>query len=179
MLCKWSPIGQWCMSPELTVSLPSHCLPTTGSWPLILTAWYPKPHPVYPLSALPWDQKPQAVGGEAQLIGHSPLLLAGVGVGWVRCMPHSIMKRNRAVVIPTQSWQLYGTFSRQLKGASRSQSRYWEFLSMKVETTWGSHICCGLGQQTLGKAILPSPPPARLLLNHFVLSSTNYVAGST
>lgn len=89
MLCKWSPIGQWCMSPELTVSLPSHCLPTTGSWPLILTAWYPKPHPVYPLSALPWDQKPQAVGGEAQLIGHSPLLLAGVGVGWGKGQVHA------------------------------------------------------------------------------------------
>lgn len=126
---------------------------------------------IYPLSALPWGQSCKQL--EVRPNWFAIALCSWLRSGWdgarVRCMPHSIMK----------SWQLYGAFSRPLKRASHSQSRYWEFLSMKVETTWGSHICCGLGQQTLGKATLPSPPPARLLLNHFVLSSTNYVAGST
>lgn len=34
-------------------------------------------------------------------------------------MPHAVMKRSKAVVIPAQSSQHYGTFSRQLsKGLS-------------------------------------------------------------
>ena len=37
----------------------------------------------------------------------------------------------------------------------------------------------GVGAADPWEGNMPSPPPARLLLNNFVLSSTNYVAGST
>ena len=175
------------LEPWLTLSLPSHCLPRTGSWPRIPAAWYPGPRPAYPL-VRPALRPGATIGSKLLRVRPSwsaIALCSWLGPGWewgqgqvpAPCRheeeqgcghPHPELAALWHIQQATQQGPL-----------THTQSRHREFLSMEVEIIWGSHICCGLEQQTLGKGILTSPPPARLLLNHFSLSSTNYVAGST
>lgn len=172
----WSSMGQWCVSLELEAgrSLFSHCLPRTDSWALIysLVSWAPpRLPPCQPCPLTRSHNQLTLIGAEAHIPG-LPLPSAlgwrlGGSVGRVRCTPMPSMARARLYSSQPRADSTVVNSAGNSAGASQPlPSQVLEFLSMKVKISWGSHIYCGLGQQTLKEGSLTSPPPARLLLYH-------------
>lgn len=137
----------------------------------------PGPTQPTPLSALPWDQEPQA-GQNCWEWGPTDLPLPsapGWGLGGsggrVRRMPHAVMKRSKAVVIPTQSWQHYGTFSRQLsKGLSLTPNPGTEnFSAWRLKSLGGHTSAVGWRSRPLGREnwLLHLQPGSCLIIFHW------------
>lgn len=181
---------QWHMTPNLEALAHTQsllALPAQDQflviYPCSVVSWAsPSLSPHHPPLEIKGYNHVTLVEGEAHT-PHLPLPSApgwdlGGSVGRVRCMPHAITEKSKAVVILTQSWQHYDQLGKELnEGLLSTPSPGTEFLGMEAEITKGLHVCCGLRQHTLGKRLTSTP--TKLLLYHFALHSTNYISDST